>query len=98
MVLEVQESEADDSDRMNYWLLFYDDMIPSLSIVDYGTREQVMQTFHELTKKSHYYRQWISDGMTWLDYGSHTRFFKIYPAINLFEEDTDGLQSRDSET
>ena len=67
-----------------YWLFSYDDLAPCLSIVDYGAKEEIRNRISELLKGCSYVRQWVDDGMTILDYGSHVHFLKVYPAFDVF--------------
>lgn len=67
-----------------HWLFAYDDIAPALSVVEYGTKETIRKCVSDLTKGCSYIRQWAQDGMTVLDYGSHVRFLKIYPSLDIF--------------
>ena len=45
----------------------------------YHTKELMVMAIdnylHSINFKSYYWRMWTHEGKTWIDYGSHTRFF-----------------------
>lgn len=78
-----------------YWLLRDDGEY--IHVIDYGTLDVIQLTFNALTEGCSYIRQWVEDGMTYLDYGSHRQMYRIYPAVDLFnpinfKEEPHGLQ------
>ena len=66
-----------------HWLFFYDGIAETLEIVEYGDKDAIRAKLNELTKGFSYIRQWTADGMTHIDFGSHWRFFKIYPSMDV---------------
>ena len=66
-----------------HWLFFYNDIAGTLEIMEYGTVDEIRQKISEFVKGRPYIRQWTTGGMTSIDFGSHYRFLRIYPAVDV---------------